>query len=288
LTDAFSRDRERLADVARRLALEHPSVQPLVGGSRNRCYRLAGAGADVVVRIAGPGDEAYAVARDAESLAHRLAAAHGLAPRLLLEDATAGVMVMEHARGPVWSRERATFPDGPARIGAWLRRLHAIAVPRAMRRVCFLANLEHYCAALGPAGATGRLLAEARRTAHGRPPGAAPVFCHNDLHHLNLVESDGGLFAIDWEYAGAGDAVMDLAGFVAYHDLGDMAVQALLDAYCRDQVRVSAQDLAAARWLFEAVWWGWLELRRRLEPDEPAALAAARERLAQRMGLGKV
>jgi thiamine kinase-like enzyme len=37
------------------------------------------------------------------------------------------------------------------------------------------------------------------------------VLCHNDPYHLNFLD-DGGLWLIDWEYAGMGDPLYDLAG----------------------------------------------------------------------------
>jgi thiamine kinase-like enzyme len=40
------------------------------------------------------------------------------------------------------------------------------------------------------------------------------VLCHNDPYHLNFLD-DGSLWLIDWEYAGMGDAMYDLAG-IAY------------------------------------------------------------------------
>ncbi len=37
------------------------------------------------------------------------------------------------------------------------------------------------------------------------------VFCHNDPYFLNFLD-DGSLRVIDWEYAGMGDPMYDLAG----------------------------------------------------------------------------
>jgi thiamine kinase-like enzyme len=37
------------------------------------------------------------------------------------------------------------------------------------------------------------------------------VLCHNDPYHLNFLD-DGDLWLIDWEYAGMGDPMYDLAG----------------------------------------------------------------------------
>ena len=278
-------DSERIAAMARRLRMTRPAVVPLVGGSRNRCYRLTAGAQDVVLRIAGANDAAYAVARDAESLAQRLAAAHGLAPRLLLEDCDAGVSVMEYLQGPTWSRELAASPAGAARVGAWLARLHAIPVPPALRRVDFLESLEGYLRQLGPTAAGERCLAEAKRRSLRLVRTPCGAFCHNDLHHLNLLETARGLMAVDWEYAGVGDAVLDLAGYMAYHDLEAGAVGHLLAAYGSGARPPEPGEIDEARWLFEAVWWAWLELKRAIDGDEPGDARRTRCRLEARLDL---
>jgi hypothetical protein len=76
---------------------------------------------------------------------------------------------------------------------------------------------------------------------------------------------------------------MDLAGYVAYHDLPEPAVQALLEAYGAHRPSCSRRDLDRARWLFEAVWWAWLELRRQREGSEPIAMCGVRDRLLGRL-----
>lgn len=282
MAEADARDLERIASAARACGMDQPVVEPLFGGTRNRCYRLAGAGRDVVVRIAGDHDEAYAVARQSEARAQQLAAAHGLAPRLLYEDLVAGVMVMDYVPGPVWDRARARSPAGATRAGDWFRRLHAIEVPADVREVDFLASLSGYCGQLD-GDSPRRLLEVARRRIVAPGDAQARRFCHNDLHHLNLVESAAGVLALDWEYAGIGDPLMDLAGFAAYHDLDDVGVRALLDAYAGAGVDIGW--LEDARWLFEAVWWAWLELKRRLDGSENGDSGEARSRLAVRLGL---
>ncbi len=273
-------DRQLISDLCARLGLAQPRVEALEGGSRNRSYRLAQGGQDVVLRVDGGHDDAFAVSREAEHAAQRHAARSGLAPRLLL--AGSGWAVTEFVPGPPWSRELAASTQGAERAGGWLARLHALPVPAALRPIRFLASLQAYLDQLEQHDSSQRILQDGRRTARALGD-FAPALCHNDLHHLNLIDSPRGLQAIDWEYAGAGDPRMDLAGYVAYHDLSGPAVQALLEAHGARHPPVSLEELGRARWLFEAVWWAWLELRRSLEGGEPDALAATRRRLLRRL-----
>lgn len=274
------RDRDLIEEVCTRLGLEGASVTALEGGTRNRSYRLADPRRAVVLRVEGEDDEAYAVARGAEHVVQRLASEHGLAPRLLLTGP--GHAVTEFVPSAPWSRERAASPEGSAHVGAWLARLHALPVPVSLREVRFLASFEDYAGQLRDAGPVQRLMEAAQRVAWELGD-FTPAPCHNDLHHLNLIDAPHGLVAIDWEYAGAGDPRLDLAGYVAYHDLPQEAVDALLEAYGVQCPGPSRRDLDRARWLFEAVWWAWLELRRQLEHTEPEAVQSARRRLRARL-----
>lgn len=277
-------DRELVAQVCDRLGLAGAAITPLHGGSRNRSYRLSGGRRDVVLRVDGEHDEAYAVARQHEHAAQRLAAGHGLAPHLLLTGT--GYAVTEFVPSPPWSREWAASAEGAMRAGEWLARLHALPPSAAPRQVRFLDSLEAYLRQLREAGPGPGLLEKARRVVQGLGP-FTPALCHNDLHHLNLIDSAAGLLAIDWEYAGTGDPRMDLAGYVAYHDLDPPAVAALLAGYGAPRDPACSGEVERARWLFEAVWWAWLELRRSLDGSELAEQAAARRRLVLRLQGGQ-
>lgn len=273
----------RIRLVARRLGMSAPSTTPLSGGSRNRCYRMRDGTVDVVLRILGEGDDSFSVERNSEALAQRVAAGSGLAPRLLIHDAEAGYMVSAHVSGAVWSRDLARSAEGAARLGAWLARLHAVAAPDGLRRVRFDRVLADYCATLGPGGLAQTLAGCAPRIASSLGAAGPEALCHNDLHHLNLIDAAGGLVAIDWEYAGLGQPVMDLAGYVAYHDLDADAVESLLAGYGPLPWKPSMESLSLARWLFEAVWWAWLEILRRQDKAESAEFAATQARLARRL-----
>ena len=178
----------------------------------------------------------------------------------------------------------ARSQEGSAEVGTWMARLHGLPLTGPLRRVSFLASLEAYVRQLPDAPDVTGLLRRGRRVATALGE-YVPAFCHNDLHHLNLVGSGPGLMAVDWEYAGVGDPRLDLAGYVAYHDLGDSAAHALAGAYGAHRGGFRRDELEQARWLFEAVWWAWLELRRRIEGAETEAIANLRYRLLDRLGM---
>jgi thiamine kinase-like enzyme len=55
------------------------------------------------------------------------------------------------------------------------------------------------------------------------------VLCHNDPYHLNFLDDGARLWLIDWEYAGMGDRMYDLAGVGSVLDDADRDL--LLEAY---------------------------------------------------------
>jgi Ser/Thr protein kinase RdoA (MazF antagonist) len=247
-----------LKAVAQRFALDSDAVAPLAGGSRNHLYRLGRPPRAVAVRIAGAGDTQLGVCREGELVAQRAAADAGLAPRVLWTDPAAGVKVDEWLPGGAWSREQARRPESIERVARWLRALHALPPPAGLRRVDFETALRRYCALLPAGRAPATLLAEAGecRVRLGEP--SRLVLCHHDLHHANMVDTGEELRVVDWEYAGLGDPMMDLAGFAAYQELDPGRSRALLESYGVTP-DACAERLAAARRLFEIVAQAWTE-----------------------------
>ena len=58
-----------------------------------------------------------------------------------------------------------------------------------------------------------------------------PVLCHNDMLPANLIDDGSRLWLLDWEYAGAGHPLFDLAHVSTANSLSLEQQSALLDAY---------------------------------------------------------
>jgi thiamine kinase len=247
-------ERELAAFPAGRAVLLAGAVAvPLAGGLTNRAWRVTSGESDWVLRLGGSRDAALAIDRRAERVAVRAAAARGLAPRCVHAAVERGVLVLEYVPGVAWSRATARSGEGVARIGAWLRELHSGPVPAGLPAVDPRTTIPGYLgrpfAAAGPVP-RATLVQRAGEALRGYVP-RARAFCHHDVHHLNVVETGaavaptadcaaagripggaaGRLLLLDWEYAGAGDPALDLAGYAVYHDLDDHARANLLSAY---------------------------------------------------------
>ncbi len=101
-----------------------------------------------------------------------------------------------------------------------------------------------------------KLLDDARLLANQIGP-FRPVLCHNDLLPANMITSAGRLWLVDWEYAGMGHPLFDLASVSANAGLSDDEEAALLQSY-RGEIDPRELDLIrvfkAASLLREALW----------------------------------
>ena len=192
----------------------------LAGGIENSSHRVRSKSGDWVVRLAGARDDRFQINRVAERQAQSFAAAAGFAPAIVHADPEQGVLVSEYLPAAAWSREQVRTPDGLRLLGTRLGELHALEAPRTVRRLNVHDVLAHYLE-LPATGATpisrsdiGARLRWSLAT-YRAPPSA---FCHNDLHHLNLLGT-GPLRFVDWEYSGVGDPIFELAAVIGYHDL---------------------------------------------------------------------
>jgi len=179
-----------------------------------------------------------------EVAAQRLAAAHGLAPRVFDYDAAAGELSMAFVEGRTLEADWMRYPARLAllqRIIKELRGLSAHELP-VMDLPARLLVLHARLVALDEVGARqwtrrvrrcvhawqGLQAEELRRAVDETNRGtdaststhaSTPVLVHGDLSPANiLLRADGAPCLLDWEYAHRGHPDEDLAGLVAQLD----------------------------------------------------------------------
>lgn len=232
------------------------------------------------VRFAGNGSAALGAHLAPEALAHTAAAAAGLAPTLVHVDAALGVLVSEWWPGKAWRWRQAR--RGIAAFAALVARLHAIPVPAGLPELDPVKAARQLLAELHFAEeATNTLHRAAVRAMHSALDRAAPnhldssmqdskrpharaapqlqVLVHSDPHAGNLLQAaDGSLRLVDFEYAGRGAPVHDLAVFATSHDLSRPQRQALLTAYAEaGGCAITTSELAHACGVADALWLAW-------------------------------
>lgn len=237
-----------------------PEVVPLLGGLTNLSYRVTDAAGAWVVRF-GADIPAHHVFRDREVMATRAAAAAGFAPEVI--HAAPGVMVSRFIEGRTYGAAdvRANLP----RIAALMARFHR-EMPAHVSGPGFCFWVFHvirdYARTLAAGGSrmagelAGYLDLAARLEA---AQVALPVvFGHHDLLPANLIDDGARLWLIDYEYAGFGTAMFDLAGIASNAECSAEEGEALLGAYFGRApdaaLRRSFAAMQCASLLREAMW----------------------------------
>jgi hypothetical protein len=87
------------------------------------------------------------------------------------------------------------------------------------------------------------------------------VFIHGELYASNVLVDGPRVCPIDWEMAGIGPALVDVAALVAGPGWNDVDVTGMLGAYCREvDAELDAEvlaDLDACRVYLAIQWLGW-------------------------------
>jgi aminoglycoside phosphotransferase (APT) family kinase protein len=270
------------------------TIDCLSCGLVNSSYRVGRAGRQYVLRVAsasaGSSSLELGLDRAWEMRVLQAASGAGLAPVVEYCDPPAGILVVRWAMGRSWSPEEAQEPGNLQKIGALVRRIQALAAPAPARSMSPAAWVDFYRQALLRNPSRGRQApraapAEALLAALERFAAARPVLCHGDLHRLNLIDADGALLALDWEYSHVSDPLWDLAGWSSNNDLDDVTRQRLLSSYLQHPPAPgdwSRLELLAA--LYDHLCLLWSELYLNQRPDgADQGLIERMQRLAARL-----
>lgn len=246
-----------------------PQVQPLQGGqslnNANFLVRPGGGHDEYVLRVATRTAVTHLGVRwDEEIAAARAAADAGLAPEVLYADPDAGHLLTRRVTGGRhWAASELSEPANRARVADALRRLHRISTTPGDDAAVFR-RVEHLLASAVRLGLElpprlpehGHRLRdiEARRASdRDRMP---PGLNHNDFWLNNFLDDGERLWLLDWEFAGRGDGLYDLATTAFAGGYTDDEAERLLGDYGLDRPSDRAA-LAEIKWVvifFEAAW----------------------------------
>jgi thiamine kinase-like enzyme len=238
---------------------ERPRLEVLGGGLTNHNYKVVlDSGEAYVVRVAGDGTDLLGIDREVEHEASLLAAACGVGPEVA--GFVDGCLVTRFVDGEIVPLERMREPATVGRVGEALARVHGAGTVAASFDA-FRVVEAYRETALAHGGTVPAAYADAhdlaRRIERSRT-GAGRRLCHNDLLNANFIDAPDGIRIVDWEYAGMGDPLFDLANFAVNHDLDDGAARALLEAYAGEVREEDERGLALMRFMsdFREAMWG--------------------------------
>lgn len=252
------------------------AVSPLTNGLTNRNYLLESGVDRVVLRqnsTAVPGVDRAREARVLQQVAMR-----GLAPMVVACDPQAGYLVTEFVEDAGWSSNNTSQPERLTALGKYLRNLHEVPVEE-IGSLNVERELEHYWSldqlkALPELerirGGANNLLLELHGNGWFEQ---RPGLCHHDLTHSNIF-GDYAITMIDWEFAAAGNPLLDLGMFISYHDLTYDIAAPLIEAYFGSMLPDVLQRLSQASRLAQLLELLWLASRE----DLPRS---AQQRLSQ-------
>ena len=236
------------------------AAEPLHGGLSNESWKVTDAAGAHVVRF-GRDYPFHHVDRAREVITARAAHAAGFGPAV--EYAAPGVSVGQFITAATWTP--ADVSAAPDRVGALLRRFHH-EMPTHIAGAGFIFWPFHvirdYARTIAAGGSpftpdlSDHLALAARLEAAQIP--MPIVFGHHDLLPANFLDDGQKLWLIDYEYAGFGTAMFDLAGAASNAGMSGAETEALLVAYLGhkpDAAFLRAFDaMQAASLLREAMW----------------------------------
>jgi thiamine kinase-like enzyme len=237
-----------------------PVIEPLVGGLSNTSF-LVTDGAGRFVARSGKDYPFHHVSRERELMTARAAHAAGFAPEIVF--AQPGLMVSRFIDGKVFSE--ADVRAKIDRIADILRRFHT-EMPGGITGSAYLFWVFHvirdYASTLKASqNPLARRLPELLAINAELEAAQLPlpiVFGHNDLLPANILDDGSRLWLIDFEYAGFGTAMFDLAGLASNAGFDKAQSDALTEAYFGSppthDIRASHAAMQCASLLREALW----------------------------------
>lgn len=233
------------------------------GGLTNETWRVYNEDSAVVVRISTVDEKALQLDRVNEGVVLRLVEQADIGAEILLCAPERRLLVTRALPAETLSLDHLHDPDVLHQVAVLLKKLHHLEVPSAVQAVNLLSVLEGYWQTLDARRVTSddteRELA--RSYAAESAQFASPCLCHHDVHHLNLMSNGQRLWLLDWEYAGLGDPLFDLASICCYHNYNARLREQLLLAYRGSVIQNELQRLERMCWLFDYIKSLWMQVR---------------------------
>ena len=212
------------------------STKKLEDGFSNTSYLIGWQGEPrLVLRLPGIEESKFAVNRRAEMATVTQAAQLGISPPLLWQD-DHGVLVSQYVAQPALSWQVEHDTTSVQRLANLLVTTHTME--SGEHSYCVYKVIEHYLKQIAEAVCDEDVLTKEwqllRSWFQALVPSLSPLantLCHNDMNPKNVLMDDQTAWLIDWEYAGYGDPLFDLAVVVQSHNLSASMAKQLCQFY---------------------------------------------------------
>ena len=218
-----------------------------------------------------------------ESRVLELASAIGLAPSLVYCDVVDRVLVTRWIAGHSLTALQVRLAANIVKVAGFVKGIQRLSIPQPARSVSPLQWVMAYRKQLREISefhddlSDLREVADRRLSVFDQSAEQALVLCHSDLHVGNLIDNQGVLVAIDWEYSHVSHPWWDLAGWSAANEFEPTLSNYLLQSYLeRPPSGGEWQLFQNLIWLYEYVCLLWGQLN--LQPAEVLSSANILER----------
>ena len=228
-------------------------------GLTNQNYIIANRTSKLALRISGSNAGRLGIRREAELAAMQAAAAIGVGAEVVYFSTDTGHMVTRYIDGHKWSDADAGTPLNVERIAHTLKRVHSLPeIPYEFSpyrdikdRIQFA--VRHQLALPGDLDKLTEKL-DAIQLARAADGQQITGLCHNDPFPNNFLD-DGTVRLIDWEYAGMGDIMFDLACVcLAYSPLQKEEFLAHYFGHCDADILFSLEQMSFVVTFWNAMW----------------------------------
>ncbi|CAN5401960.1 phosphotransferase family protein [soil metagenome] len=236
------------------------SLSPLQGGLSNTSFLVTDGDEKFVVRV-GEDFPCHHVFRDREAAASRAAFAAGVSPEV--KYAEPGLLVVRFLEARTYAE--ADIRADLARVIALMQRWHR-DIPKYLKgppaTFWVFHVLRDYAHTLRDGGhALSGSLPQWLSTVDQLEAAQVPlpvVFGHHDILPANILDDGRRLWIIDWEYAGFGTAMFDLANLAVNNSLAVEDETRILETYFErapdGALRRAFDAMKVASGLREAMW----------------------------------
>lgn len=234
----------------------------LHSGPVSKSYLVRAGGAELVMRVDTGLARCFPLDRRLEVQIMSEAAAAGFAPRVMVLDfGPPAILLREFIPGRPWTADDTSRADQIARLAKLLRSVHLLSRRNFAGRTRLADVIRCYMTILGPGGRDVGADALALLARLEDSPSWPVAVCHRDPTPGNVLEDSGGrLWLNDWEYAGLGDPLFDVAAAAS-------AAENMLEDYVENPPTAGLTlRFAEFRRLYALILILWLRVLEREQP----------------------
>ncbi len=260
--------------------VEKAQIRAISGGVSPRTFLAVAGNQQYVLRMPTASSMAL-LDLTTEAHAMRVAAAADLAPAVVAVDIEAGLLLTQYQVMP-WTNEMVIEPIAVSTIVQLLRALHSLPVELPVIAVGEIAMryLDELDSDAAPLTADDRRWGDEllRLARHHEANHAPTAFCHNDLVASNILTDGATARLVDFEYAGRGAPLLDLANLAGMNGFTESQQRLMLAEYYGEPVGQSlARELDNAIRMVRLLAYFWARLAAQRAADTGAYLRFAAE-----------